>query len=63
MATPDKVQVLEDQSVPTQDMRKQLKEFLKRKHVKEGLPKAKYTRLEGLMESLKHVETQTQNVQ
>lgn len=58
MASSERVQVLEDRPVPTQDMRKQLEEFLKRKHVKEGLSKVKYTRLKGLLESLKHDTTQ-----
>ncbi len=57
MTAPERVQVLEDQSVPTQDMRNQLEEFLKRKHVKDGLPKAKYTRLEGLIDSLNPEQT------
>ncbi len=62
MATPmnvENLQVLKNECVPPQDMRKQLEEFLKKKHVREGLPKDKYARLRGLMASLKNGEIPT----
>lgn len=56
MATPiniENVQTVKEEAVTAKDMRKQLEEFLKRKHVKEGLSKDKHARLKGLMVSLK----------
>ena len=45
-------QIMKDEPIAPEDMRKQLEEFLKKKYVREGLSKDKYTRLKGLMVSL-----------
>ena len=55
MAAPMNVensQIMKDEPIAPEDMRKQLEEFLKKKYVREGLSKDKYTRLKGLMVSL-----------
>ena len=62
MAAPmnvENLQIIKEEPLEPEDMKKQLEAFLKKKHVREGLSKDKYTRLKGLMASLKDNITDT----
>lgn len=56
-AAPQDVTVLKEHGISIAEMDQQLREFLRRQHVKNGLSSEDYTRLQALQRALKH-ETQ-----
>ena len=51
----ENLEILKEEGIPAEEMGKQLNEFLKQKHVREGISKDEFSRLKGLMNSLKEV--------
>lgn len=51
------VQVVEDKSISTSQVYKNLSEFLKKKHIQEGLSDDDYARLERIQKALENAES------
>ena len=46
--------VLSEEPISSSEVQQRLREFLSKKHIKEGLSKDDYSRLRGLQRSLQH---------